>query len=93
MTQERPLTMAEVSRAVLVEQAEALEDVLHRRLHLFTQAADQGLGCARAVAEHMATLLQRPPSWVAKELALYEELVERSRLGERALAESSPQGP
>ena len=81
-----PYVMAQVSRAALFEHAARVEDVLVRRLHVFYLAADQGLSAAPQVAQHLAGLLGRSPEWVAAEVAAYAELVERSRLGTRALA-------
>lgn len=77
---EEPLTvLAQVSLAVLHEQAVHLDDVLVRRLLLYLQAPDQGLGAAPRVARHMARLLDRDDAWVAAELAAYEALVARAR--------------
>ena len=81
-----PHVLAQVSRAVLFEQAERLEDVLVRRLPLFYLAPDQGERAAEPVARHMAALLQRPAAWVESEIADYREVVEQSRVGWRALA-------
>ncbi|MGM0576355.1 MAG: glycerol-3-phosphate dehydrogenase/oxidase [Myxococcota bacterium] len=78
-------TMAQVSYAVVAEHARRLEDVLVRRLEVFYRAPDQGRACARPVAEHMAALLERGADWVDAEVSSYEALVERSRMGPRAL--------
>jgi glycerol-3-phosphate dehydrogenase len=77
--------LAEVSYAVLEEHAERLDDVLMRRMHVFTDAADQGTGCSLEVAEHMGRLLGKPAEWAPAEVARYEALIERSRLGAKAL--------
>ncbi len=84
-----PYEMAEVSYAVLKEHATRLDDVLMRRLHIFADAADQGVACAQAVAEHMGRLLGMPPGWAEAEASRYEALVDRSRLGAKALGGSS----
>lgn len=53
----RPEVMACVEWAVTRELAATVDDVLQRRLPLFFKDYDQGLGCAEAVAVHMAGLL------------------------------------
>jgi glycerol-3-phosphate dehydrogenase len=83
-----PYEMAEVSYAVLEEHAARLDDVLMRRLHVFTDASDQGTGCAQEVAEHMGRLLEKSPEWVTEEVVRYGALIERSRLGAMALSGS-----
>jgi glycerol-3-phosphate dehydrogenase len=83
-----PYRMAEVSRAVLAEHAVRVDDILMRRLHLFTEAPDQGLGCVDRVAEHAAGLLGRGEEWAVAEAKRYREMVDRSRLGTRALEQS-----
>ncbi len=80
--------MAEVSYAVLHEHATRLDDVLMRRLHVFTDAADQGVGCAQRVAQHMGSLLHKPDDWVAAEVERYAALASRSTLGAKALGGS-----
>ncbi|TNF26578.1 MAG: glycerol-3-phosphate dehydrogenase/oxidase [Deltaproteobacteria bacterium] len=79
LTPDLPIVLAQVSLAVLGEHAMHLEDVLVRRLPVFYRAADQGLGCGRAVATHMAALLGRDERWVADEVRAWEALVEASR--------------
>jgi glycerol-3-phosphate dehydrogenase len=86
LTPSLPYTLAEVSYAVIHEQAERLEDVFVRRLQLFFRDPDQGLTCADRVAQHMARLLGQSDEWVAAELEAYGAGVERSRLGARALS-------
>jgi glycerol-3-phosphate dehydrogenase len=83
-----PYRLAEVSRAVLTEHAERVDDILIRRLHFFTEAPDQGLGCVDLVAEHAAGLLGCDGEWAALEAKRYREMVDRSRLGTRALEQS-----
>jgi glycerol-3-phosphate dehydrogenase len=79
ITPDLPLVLAQVSWNVLVEHALRLEDVLQRRLPIFYQAEDQGLGCARAVAAHMATLLGRDDAWVEREARAWATVVGGSR--------------
>ncbi|MCB9733784.1 MAG: glycerol-3-phosphate dehydrogenase/oxidase [Deltaproteobacteria bacterium] len=80
-----PLTvLAQVSLAVLREQAYRLEDVLVRRTLLYLQGRDQGLAAAPRVARHMARLLDRDDAWVAAEVAAYEALCAASRTGHTA---------
>ena len=79
ITPDLPLVMAQVSWTVLGEHAQRLEDVLERRLPIFYQADDQGLGCASAVAAHMAALLGRDDRWVAREVRAWEAVVGASR--------------
>jgi len=86
LTETLPYTLAEVSYAVIHEQAECLEDIFVRRLQIFFRDPDQGLGCAEAVARHMASLLGQSDEWVAAELEAYIAGVERSRLGAQALS-------
>ena len=83
-----PYVLAEVSYAVLVEHAVRLDDTMMRRLHLFTDGADQGMECAKRVSEHMAMLLGKPMEWAIEEADRYLELVDRSRLGAQALGGS-----
>jgi len=75
----RPEVLACVEWAVTRELAATVDDVLQRRLPLFFKDTDQGLGCAEAVADHMAGLL----GWTAErrevELARYRHEVGISR--------------
>lgn len=80
-----PYQLAEVSYAVLHEHATRLDDVLMRRLHVFTDSADQGVGCAQSVADQMAGLLGWSAQRSAEEVIRYTALVERTRLGATAL--------
>ncbi len=70
-----PFRMAEVSYAVLCEQACLLDDVLVRRMPAFLLAADNGLSCAARVAQHMAALLGRDREWAEAQLQRYGVLV------------------
>jgi len=56
-----------------------LEDVLMRRLAIFYQDVNQGLGVAEKVAQHMAKLLHEDDNWVKTQVANYRRTVERSR--------------
>lgn len=73
---------AEVEHAVRREMALTVEDVLRRRLHLFYEAADGGVGVARKVAEAMA----RIPGigWDAEEVARQVERYRWAVAGSRA---------
>jgi len=79
LTPDLPVVLAQVSWAVLGEHGLHVEDVLLRRLPVFYRAADQGLGCARLVASHMAALLGRDERWVDREVRAWEGLVQASR--------------
>ncbi len=75
----RPEVMACVEWAVNREQAATVDDVLQRRLPLFFKDTDQGLGCAEAVAEHMAGLLGWDAARKGRELERYRHEVALSR--------------
>jgi glycerol-3-phosphate dehydrogenase len=75
----RPEIRAEVEHVVEREMAVRLGDVLVRRLHLFWQAADQGLGAAPAVARKLRELLGWDAEREAAELAHYQDEVARGR--------------
>ena len=70
-----PFLWIEVSIAVESEMAQHLEDVMVRRLGLFHESADQGLGVAAAVAERMGTHLGWDAARQESEIRLYRELV------------------
>jgi glycerol-3-phosphate dehydrogenase len=82
---ERPEVMACVEWAVTRELAATVDDVLQRRLPLFFKDRDQGLGCAEAVAEHMATLLGWSDQRREQELERYRYEVEISRAWRREM--------
>ena len=73
--------MAQVSYAVLAEHAERVADVLIRRLQVFYRSPDQGLSASHQVAKHMASLTNRPQSWIDAEIAHYAHCVAISRRG------------
>ena len=75
----RPEVLACVEWAVTRELAATVDDVLQRRLPLFFKDSDQGLGCAEAVAAHMASLLGWSPARTAMELERYRHEVAISR--------------
>ncbi len=75
----RPEVMACVEWAVTRELAATVDDVLQRRLPLFFKDTDQGLGCAEAVATHMAGLLGWEPARRQAELERYRHEVAVSR--------------
>ncbi len=91
LCQDLPYVMAQVSWAVLGEQARTLEDALVRRIPIFYLGVDQGLSCGPQVARHMAALLDRDRAWVNAQLRDYERLVRASRAWRDAapLADSS----
>ena len=74
------------------EEIRQLIDVLMRRLHLFWQAADQGLGAAPSVARKLRELLGWDAEREAAELAAYRDEVAHARacLGEVAGAGQPP---
>jgi glycerol-3-phosphate dehydrogenase len=78
----QPYRWAEVPHAVRCEMALTLEDVLRRRMHLFYDVEDGGLGVAGEVAERMAG--EEGIGWgaeeVSAEMARYREAVERTRI-------------
>lgn len=73
------LIMAEVSWAVIGEQALHLDDVMIRRLKIFYRDKNQGLGCSKKVANHMAMLLEENADWIENEVATYQHIVYLSR--------------
>lgn len=74
-----PYLWIEVSIAVESEMAQILEDVMVRRLGLFYESADQGVGVAPSVAERMGAHLGWNSARVADELRAYRELVDAHR--------------
>jgi glycerol-3-phosphate dehydrogenase len=78
----QPYRWAEVSHAVRCEMALTIEDVLRRRMHLFYDLADGGVGVAGEVADRMAG--EEGIGWgaeeVSAEVARYREAVERTRI-------------
>ncbi len=74
-----PYLWIEVSMAVESEMALTLEDVLVRRLGIFYESADQGLGVAPRVAERMGAHLGWDAARTEAELQAYRTLVEEHR--------------
>lgn len=72
-----PHRLAEVSLAVIGEQACTLCDVLVRRVPLALLAPDNGRMVAPDVADHMAKLLNRDQSWAREQVASYMLVVDR----------------
>jgi glycerol-3-phosphate dehydrogenase len=76
-----PYLWAEVVHAVRSEMALGVEDVLRRRLHLFYDAPDGGVGVAERVARRMAA--EEGIGWseeeIRAEVARYAAAVERAR--------------
>ncbi len=75
----RPELLVQVDWAIEWELAARLPDVLVRRTQLFYRDHDQGLGAAPLVARRMAALLGWSDERLAEEIALYEQIVARSR--------------
>lgn len=75
----RPEIWAEVVHAVEREMAVRLADLLVRRLHLFYEDPDHGLGAAPAVAARMAELLGWDEERRESEVTAYAEEVQRAR--------------
>ena len=71
-----PFLLAEVSLAVLCEQACLLDDVLVRRVPLFLLAPDNGLAAAPRVAAHLAALRGCDEAWTQQQLLRYRQLVD-----------------
>jgi glycerol-3-phosphate dehydrogenase len=74
-----PYVWAEVVHAVRREEARELADVLVRRVPIFRDAADQGLGAADQVAALMGAELGWDDARRARALAAYAETVRLSR--------------
>jgi len=72
-----PAIEAEVIHAVRRELAQRVEDVLVRRMHLYYELPDHGVGAARRVAELMAGELGWDAQRVRAEAARYTELAAR----------------
>jgi len=70
----RPYTWVEVEIAVHDEMAMTLGDVLVRRLGLFYETPDQGVGVAATVAERMGRLLGWDSQKMEQEVRGYENL-------------------
>ena len=74
-----PYLWVEVDVAVQCEMALTLEDVMVRRLGLFYEAADQGIGVSAAVAERMGAHLGWDAARREAEVAAYRSLVADAR--------------
>lgn len=77
----RPHLRAEVVHAVRAELALTLEDVMRRRLHLFYEEIDGGIGVAKEIAAMMAAeegLLWSPEEEV-RQVGAYEKAVAETR--------------
>ena len=73
------LAWAFAPRAVEVEMARTLTDVLGRRVPLLLRSRDQGLSVARGVAERMARQLDWSEARVVEEVDRYCAVVEETR--------------
>jgi glycerol-3-phosphate dehydrogenase len=76
---ELPYVWAEVVHAIHAEHAREVADVLQRRVPLFRQARDQGLGAAPLVAASLGELLGWSAARRQQSLDAYVAAVERSR--------------
>jgi glycerol-3-phosphate dehydrogenase len=74
-----PYLKAEVIHAVRREMALTLEDVLTRRTHILDQVRDNGLGVAPQAAVLMGTELGWSEQEQAKQVAHYQQVVEKTR--------------
>ena len=72
---EHPATRAEVIHVTRRELAQRLEDVLVRRLHLYYETRDHGVGVAETVAELMGSQLGWDRETVEREALRYVEWV------------------
>jgi glycerol-3-phosphate dehydrogenase len=80
---ELPYLWAEVVHAIQHEHAREVADVLMRRVPLFRQARDQGLGAAPLVAASLGEILGWSSSRRQASLEAYETAVARSRAWRR----------
>jgi len=76
---ELPYIWAEVVHAIQREHAREVADVLMRRVPLFRQARDQGLGAAPLVAASLGEILGWSSSRRSASLEAYQNAVARSR--------------
>jgi glycerol-3-phosphate dehydrogenase len=79
ITPDLPVIKAQAVHAVRHEMALTLGDVLERRTHVQTLAADQGLGAAESVADLMAAELGWTPEEREAQIARYRHEVALSR--------------
>ncbi len=87
---ELPYLTAEVLYAARYEHACEVEDVLCRRVPLYRVDREQGLGCAAAVAQILATELGWSPAREKRSVRAYRALVERSRRWRSEYQSSQP---
>jgi glycerol-3-phosphate dehydrogenase len=87
---ELPYLWAEVVHAVRFEHARSIADVLRRRIPLFRDARDQGLGAAEGVAAILAEELAWTPARRSDALAAYRTAVESSRRWREELSATAP---
>ncbi|HEY2902073.1 MAG TPA: glycerol-3-phosphate dehydrogenase/oxidase [Polyangia bacterium] len=76
---ELPFIWAEVLHAARHERAREVEDVLRRRIPIFRQSRDQGLGAAARVAELMAPIVGWSAARQADSVAAYADAVALTR--------------
>jgi glycerol-3-phosphate dehydrogenase len=74
-----PYVWAEVVHAAETELVTQVDDVLRRRIPVFRDAADQGLGVAARAAELVGEVLGWSPDYRAQSVATYADAVAASR--------------
>ncbi len=79
ITPDLPVIKAQVVHAIRQEMALTLTDILDRRTHVMTRAADQGLGAVQAMADLMVAELGWTPAERAAQVAAYRQAVATSR--------------
>ncbi len=72
---EHPAIEAEVIHMARRELAQRVVDVLVRRMHLYYETRDHGLGCAQKVAERLGEELGWSPGTMLREAARYADAV------------------
>jgi glycerol-3-phosphate dehydrogenase len=85
---ELPYLWAEAVHAVRFEHARTVADVLRRRIPLFRDARDQGLGAAEKVAAILSDELGWPPTRRARATDDYRTAVARSRRWQEEITRS-----
>lgn len=76
IVEDLPYIWAEVPYALEHEMALTVTDVLERRLHLLTEARDNGIAAAPRVAQYLAEFLEWDKARLEKELRAYQDHVD-----------------
>ncbi len=92
ITPELPVIKAQVIHAVQREMALTLIDVMDRRTHIMTHAADQGMQAAESVARLMATELRWTPRERVAQIAFYHREVAMSRYWRNGVVNDNGEG-